>query len=286
MRDLPYAGFYINLDASPDRRAEVESEIARCGLQQRYRRFSGIKGNALGFPKSRLSEAEIGVFSSHAQVLKANADSGMHLHVVEDDAVFSRFTEHALRFALETGIIDQYDILFTDTFVTPDNRQYQYCKRLYDRCVQRDETGNVKAARFEVVQHIAGMNSYIVNRQSAGKVADALMRHLGDGARVPIDIAVRALARKGALRTGSLFPFATGVRLARLLNSTVTGRSRHDTITGVAAWFGRHSFFLDGDMPALCAEAERLLKTPGNDLHHRLLAHILSFSLTEKYRPY
>jgi len=63
-------------------------------------------------------------------------------------------------------------------------------------------------------------------------------------------------------------------------------RTHHHDLTSIAAWLGRNSFFVDCDMQALVADAERLLPIPDNDLHRRLLARILSFSLTDKYRPY
>ena len=43
-------GFYINLDRSPDRRAHMETELARHNLQDRYNRFAGTDGNVLGLP--------------------------------------------------------------------------------------------------------------------------------------------------------------------------------------------------------------------------------------------
>ena len=283
---MPYAGFYINLDDSADRRAEIEVEIARFGLQQRYRRFAAIKGNALGFPNPKLLDAEIGCFTSHCLLLQANIGADTHLHVVEDDVVFSRFTDYALRWAIEKGTIDQLDVLFTDTFITPLNNEYRFCKELYDRSFDRDDAGNIRRVRPRVVKHIAGTSSYLVNRGSIGKLVDVLMRILKAGARTPLDITLRGLADKGVLRTGALFPFVTSVRLPRLLDTTLAGRTHHHDLTSIAAWLGRNSFFVDCDMQALVADAERLLPIPDNDLHCRLLARILSFSLTDKYRPY
>jgi len=282
---MSYVGFYINLDASLDRREEIEAEIARFRLQDRYRRFPAVRGNAPEFPNPHLSPAEIGCFASHCFLLKENAATGSHLHVIEDDTVFSRFTEQGLRWAIETGVIDRYDILFTDTFVTPMNGEYQYCKGLYDRCVRRDTEGRITGTRLDIVKHIAGTNSYIVNANSIGKVAELLQRNLNAGAKKPLDLAFRIWAENSVLRTGALFPFVTGVRLDRTLDTSVDGRPRDD-LTSIAAWLGRHSFFVDCDRQALYAEARRLLPVPLNDPHHDLLAHILSFSLTDKYRPY
>src|SRR5258708_15667754 len=84
-----YRGFYINLDRSPERRGEVEAQLKRFGLEHRYRRFPAADGNVLNVPNPRLTNAEIGCFTSHYLVLKENLDSRTHLHIVEDDVVFS-----------------------------------------------------------------------------------------------------------------------------------------------------------------------------------------------------
>lgn len=282
---MTYAGFYINLDDSVARRAEVEGEIARYGLQDRYRRFPAVKGNALGFPNPRLSDSEIGVFTSHYQLLKDNAAAATHLHILEDDVVFSRFTEYALRWVIESRAIDEYDIIFTDTFVALRNFDYQYCKALYERRVKRDTSGKIATVRFKIVKHVAGMNSYIVNRRSIAKLIDFYARKLFQGPSLPVDLAIRNAAEKGELRTGVLFPFATSVRLERTIDTTVIGR-RQNAATVAAAWLGRHSFFVDSDIKALQAHAERLLQLPTNDAHHELLARVLAFSLTNQFRQY
>ena len=44
------AGFYINLDRATDRRKEMEAQLAKFGLADRYQRFSASDGNSLNFP--------------------------------------------------------------------------------------------------------------------------------------------------------------------------------------------------------------------------------------------
>lgn len=282
---MSYAGFYINLDDSGDRRAEAEAEFARFGMSHRYRRFPAIRGNALGFPNPHLTESEIGCFTSHCLVLKENLAAAKHLHVVEDDVLFSRFTAESIRCVIETGIVDQFDILFTDTLVAPINGEYQYCKGLYDRSIDRDEAGAATAVRPQVIKFIAGTNSYIVNRNSVGKIVDILLRSLEAGATYPIDLMIRYLTDKRVLRVGALFPFVTSVRLAHTINPTIGGRRQHD-LTAVAAWLGRQSFFVDCDIRALQAQAEQMLPIPVDDPRHNVLARVLAFTLTDKFQPH
>jgi GR25 family glycosyltransferase involved in LPS biosynthesis len=282
---VTYTGFYINLDDSADRRAEIEAELARFGLQGRYRRFSGARGNVLGFSNPRLSDSEIGCFTSHYLLLKDSIDLGAHIHVLEDDVVLSRFTENALHWVIKSGTLDQFDVIFTDTFVTPLNLEYRYCKELYDRSVDYDDRGIIADVRLSVVKHIAGTSSYIVNRNSIPKLLGLCEQELKYGAAWPLDLTIRTWTDGAKLRTGALFPFTTSVRLDRTLNTTLPGRRQND-LTIAAAWLGRHSFFVERDISALRAEADRLLELPSGDPHHQLLAHILAFSLTNAFQEF
>jgi GR25 family glycosyltransferase involved in LPS biosynthesis len=279
-----YSCFYINLDESVDRKSEMEAEFFRLKLSARYARFAAAKGNKFRFPNPSLSESEIGCFTSHCLVLKDNIDSRKHLHIVEDDVVMCPSTEYVIRWAIESGTIEQYDILFTDTFVAPINREYQQLKSIYDQSINRDAFGAVTMIWPHIIAFQAGMNSYLVNRNSIRKLIDLYMGRLGAGTKYPVDLAVKEMTQ-GALRTGTLFPFTTSVRLARIVSTTMVGRQQHD-LTATAGWLGRHSFFVGSDAKALKSEAERLLSIPADDQHHQLLSHILSFSLTDKYRPY
>ena len=282
---MSYAGFYINLDRSTDRRAEIEGEIARYGLTDRYRRFSAADGNVLGFPNPHLSSAEMGCFTSHLLLLQENIGSPLHLHIVEDDAIFSRFTAPVVELMAGSDGIEQYDVLFTETFITPLNLDFKKCKEMYDSGVERDPAGAVMNVRPSIINHVAGTSSYIVNRRSIEKLADHFMRVLKGGAPVNIDLIIREATRENIIRSGCIFPFVTSIRLDGVTNNTISGR-KHDTLTEVLAGMGRYSFFVDCDHRALCECAARLLPLPEGDMHNRLLGHLLAFSVTDKFHPF
>jgi GR25 family glycosyltransferase involved in LPS biosynthesis len=282
---VSYAGFYINLDRSLARRAEIEAEISGRGLAHLYRRFPAADGNVLGFPNPHLSSAEIGCFTSHVLLLKQNLPAQSHLHIVEDDAVFSRFTAETVRAVTASAEFEGFDILFTESYVATQNRNYQQCKALYDSSVTRDAAGRVTDVRTTIIGYVAGMSSYIVNYRSVPKLLDIFMRELANGTPNPIDLVIREEIRKGAIRVGCLFPFVTTIRLAAVTDNTITDREQ-DLLTQMAANLARYSFFVDCDHDALGTQARQLLPLPEADPHHRLLGHILAFSITEQFRPY
>jgi GR25 family glycosyltransferase involved in LPS biosynthesis len=282
---VSYSGFYINLDRSTDRRAEIEGEIARFGLTGRYRRFAAADGNILGFPNPRLSKSEIGCFTSHLQLLQLNIGSPEHLHIVEDDAIFSRFTAPVVELIANSTDIEQYDILFTESFITPLNLDFKTCKEMFDAGIERDAAGTVTNVRPSVINHVAGTSSYIVNRRSIEKLADYFLKVLKNGAPANIDLIIREATRENAIRSGCIFPFVTSIRLDGVTNNTISGRS-HDALTEVLAGLGRYSFFVDCDHRALCERAASLLPLPESDAHNRLLGHLLAFSVTDKFHPF
>jgi hypothetical protein len=49
----PYHGLYINLDRSPERRRNMEDQLAACGLSDIYARFPAVDGKTVPFRKAR-----------------------------------------------------------------------------------------------------------------------------------------------------------------------------------------------------------------------------------------
>jgi GR25 family glycosyltransferase involved in LPS biosynthesis len=282
---VTYTGFYINLDRSTGRRTEIEGEISRYGLSHLYRRFPAADGNILNFPNPHLSNSEIGCFTSHLLLLQQNMASVTHLHVVEDDAVFSRFTGEILNVVSASDTIDQHDILFTETFITPLNLDYKACKEIYDKSIDRDAVGRVTQVRPSIINFVAGTSSYLVNRRSIPKLVELFSQVLKSGAPVNVDLVIREAAKAGKIRVGCIFPFVTTIKLEGVTDNTIHGRT-HDSLTEVLAGLGRGSFFVDCDRKALAERAERLLPLPNGDDHLRLLGHLLAFSLTDKFHPY
>src|ERR1700748_3472098 len=110
---MDYQGFFINLDRSPQRRAEIEAHLAQFGLEKAYRRFPAAEGNSLHLPNPgpKLLAGEIGCFISHYLLLKENLGQTKPLHVVEDDVQFSRYTAPVIQSLMTGGSLAHYDII-------------------------------------------------------------------------------------------------------------------------------------------------------------------------------
>jgi len=289
----PYAAFYINLDRSSDRRNQIENEIVRHGHGHIYKRFSAADGNLFKLPNQGLTPGEMGCLLSHLFLLQQRLDSDAHVHVVEDDAVFSRFTVPTIAAAVQTGMIDHFDVLFTDSFVQPASREYREYKQLFDRSVERDASGTVVRVHPTIVNYHSATASYIVNRRSIPKLIDLLVRSLAGGATIPIDLAIRNAAAKGEIRIGCLFPFVTTFRIDGIVENTIDRRP-NDLLSRLLLQLGRHSFFVDCHHRALCELAHGLLLHPdprpepasGDDPHKRLLDQIIAFCASELFVPH
>lgn len=291
----PYTGSYINLDRSAERRAQIEAEFAAFGLEDRYQRFAAAEGNALAFPNPGLSAGEIGCFTSHLLLLKQNLATQTHLHVVEDDAMFSCFTAPMIETIVASDAFDRYDIVFTDSTITPTRGEYAHYHALYDACVDRDAAGNVVRVHPQIVDHYVGATtSYMVNRRSIPKLVELFTEELAKGATAPIDLFIRKMARDGSLRVGSLFPFATTLRIENVLNNTIGGR-RNNLLSRIAVCLGRISFFVGCDHRALQACTMQLFPDParpqkqalqGSAAHRAILEDILAFCASDKFVQY
>ncbi|MDR3449006.1 MAG: glycosyltransferase family 25 protein [Alphaproteobacteria bacterium] len=283
-----YSGFFINLDRSSERRTEIEAELARHGLTGRYTRFAAAEGNPLGFPNPHnLSPGVMGCFTSHYQLLKQNLDSDKHLHVIEDDVVFAACTERVVRWAISTGVLDACDILYTDVTVPLRNEVYKMYKASYDKAVKRDAEGKIASVAFEILdirnRPYAATSSFLVNRKSIRKLHDIFEGELTRGTGNPIDLVIRDRNHRGELKIGCIFPFVTSIRLNKNFSSTIDFNP--DREPELAVDIARAMFFVESDWAACQDYLDRYAPLPPpEDKLAQMLTHLLSHSLTDKYR--
>jgi hypothetical protein len=81
---------------------------------------------------------------------------------------------------------------------------------------------------------------------------------------------------------GCVFPFVTSLRPESGGATTIAGR--HDELSVFANNAVRQSFFIDAELSRCRDEVSRRLAPPAGDIHHQLLADVLGFCLTDKYR--
>jgi GR25 family glycosyltransferase involved in LPS biosynthesis len=283
-----YAGFFVNLDRSTQRRAETEAELAQHGLLTRYERFAAAEGNVLNVPNPHhLSAGVIGCYTSHYLLLGQNLDSAKHLHVVEDEVLFAACAQQVMNWTIASGYLDHYDIVFTDISVPLRNEIHKLYKHAYDKAVKRNEQGGIESVAFDVLnvrdRTYASTGSFLVNRNSIRKVHDVLAADLLNGPTNPVDIILREKNYQGVLKVGCIFPFVTSVRLGNSFSSTIDARL--DREPELAVDIARMMFFIDSDWDKCQAYLDRYAPLPPEqDRLAAMLGHLLTYSLTDKYR--
>lgn len=121
----------------------MEEHLATLGLTDRYTRFPAIDENSLPGDPGRLSAGEAACFLSHARVLKAASRTGDAVHVLEDDAYLSPCSVPILDDLCESKVMDNVDLLFTETYVPLSLDILRRYKKLFDQSVRKNASGIV-----------------------------------------------------------------------------------------------------------------------------------------------
>src|SRR5262245_60197350 len=253
-------GWFINLERCPDRRASIEVELERCGLP--YKRFAAIDG----------SDGQRACFQSHLSVLQQ--DRGEPIHVLEDDAILSGYTKAVVEYVVSSGVLDKFDLVHTETLVSPEVMELRELRQSFDKHVQ--------AGTFEVrditTTYQACMTSYLVG-SGRERLMAALERHAVMCA-LPIDLFIRQEARAGRLKVGCVFPFATSCRYDQ--PTSMAGRpSDNASHSKRAIDLLRYSFFVDRDF-ARTADFVAALRAK-RDPHQEIIEAVLGFMTSDKF---
>ena len=279
---MAYAGYYINLDRSTDRRVAMETQLGRLGVADRYRRFAAVDGEARGAGSTSLSTGEAGCFASHFRLLRQNRGSAAHLHVIEDDVILAGCAARVMDQIVASPTIEDHDLLFTDMALPVD---FAFCRDIrirYQRQIKRGSDGAATTIAMSLLPYIACTPSYLVNRRSIGRICDILEHELEQGPKAPIDVVIRCRVAEGHLRAKCLFPFITSVMPGRF-DSTVL-RGARDGLSDLVVDLVRHSFFVDCDRAATLALAERLLADNEADFHGRMFALAFGFMTSDAFQ--
>jgi GR25 family glycosyltransferase involved in LPS biosynthesis len=275
---MDYLGYYINLDRSTDRRAAMEAQLARLIPPALYLRFPAIEGNPRGIAGTGLTDAEIGCLMSHYMLLHQHRDGANHLHIIEDDTVLASRIAHFIDQLIATGVLDDHDILFTSTVLSEKLDLfagfYQQIQQAWHTNIDRAADGTALAVRFGSVPYLAGMESYLVNRRSIGKICDLITQRLRDGAWQPIDLMLRDAAERGELRAQCLFPFITSVLPGAFASTRAPADNKQRSVFAMELL--RHSFFVECNREAALALTEQLLPMSHAGLHARIAAFVAS----------
>ncbi|HZC17497.1 MAG TPA: hypothetical protein VE309_12115 [Caulobacteraceae bacterium] len=224
---MSWTGYYINLDRSEARRREIETELANRGLIERYERFPGVDGQSVDRHPELPHRGAVGCCLSHLDILRGHTGRGDWLHILEDDALISRFTEPMIATLVSGPEFTGYDLIFTNVAFTGAFAWMNLTRKVFDNAVETDGSGNVTSIKSFTVLPLQDTDfklttSYLVNPRSVDRVASLLAEHLTPERFDHIDTLYTKMSRAGDLSIGCTIPFSTAPRLA--MSSTVRER--------------------------------------------------------------
>ncbi|MDB5859296.1 MAG: hypothetical protein JWQ76_2985 [Ramlibacter sp.] len=223
------AGYYINLDRSPERAAFMDAQLARLGLGQVVVRHAAVDGARLPpAPASPLLPGERGCFLSHLQLLERAAPEAFTL-VLEDDAELSDQLPELVGKAIN-GPLDGVDVAFLECqpHFTP-----AHVAALWDvacRLLPAAPGAPRRAAGVELLDAARffkwGTSAYLVSPAGRGKLLAMLHGWLREGPLLPVDRCYERALVAGELRGVITVPFLATTGLQWHGQSTIgnTGR--------------------------------------------------------------
>jgi GR25 family glycosyltransferase involved in LPS biosynthesis len=288
---MDFTGRYINMASSAERRVQMEAQFAGLGCAPRYTRFNAVDGRSIANAQSPLSAAELGCFMSHYHCIVEGAGD-RHVHVIEDDVVFSAQTVPLLDVTTDE-VMDQCDILFTDIFV-PLNMNaifnlmeyYRASGVIAVRHVPPDQRapGCIVYANIRPIE-FAGATSYLVNKNSRNKIRRLLDREMDQGPNHPIDMTIRKLVNAGELTALCTLPFLTSIRPDSIVNTTMAERGQ-DKASEIAFFLLRSYFFVGKDEAYLKATVDELASGLADPDFMDTILGAFRFMFSEKFRQF
>jgi GR25 family glycosyltransferase involved in LPS biosynthesis len=284
---LPYAGYYINLERSASRRASVEGQLRALGLERTYSRFAAVEGRDAAGVAGSIASGEYGCFASHAQLLSAAAVGTRHVHVLEDDVLLSPELPLLIGTLVTRGALDSFDLIFTDTFVPLDPPHIRFYEQAYRG---REPLGRQPALLQEAtVIDLKGVywactSSYVAAQRSLKRIAALLNDALRAGPSEPVDIYLRHLVNNGELKAAVCLPFVTSIDLALDLDTTISRGAVGPDLTRLACNIVRHSYFVRPDLEAIRRITEQFFPVGVRTARGETIARMLEFAVFGEYR--
>jgi hypothetical protein len=274
-----YRGYYINLERNEARRTRLESNLAQCGVADKYTRVPATDGRTLGTQyQSKLKPGELGLWLTHERILQDNPKDQLHLHIIEDDAVLPDDAAQSLRPVVATadaGLPD-WDLLFTEVLLPFDSP-------IFDEIVKAKQKYDLsKQLSFYPLKRFpfSCMSSIFVKAASVAKLRAAIEGRWHDGP--PIDNYIRALIYQGALTAYLTLPFCTTLS-PQMNDSDIQGMV--DLSQRVANVY-RRAAFKDADIQSLQSELKTLTEGSSVSGLSQLYIDVLRFRLSDKFMSF
>ena len=231
--------YFINLDRAEGRRASItQSFEENKRLDCRLIRFPAITADFVrreSIP-GNLRPNEKACFLSHRAVIEENLKSPDPFMILEDDAVFGKYTFDTLNNLIKSAKNLDWDILFTDICIPMPTTMIELV-RLKN---QLSKEGEVTVLDL---QHLifAGSTAYVVNPRSTERLLDVLYQE--ECLDIPYDLFLRKLIGEKKIRGKAVFPFITS-----LSNYADESQVQNDELAGADLVWNtfRKMIWLDG----------------------------------------
>lgn len=291
---MEYKGYYINLDKSKERRQILEKQLSKYNLLSRYDRYPAAAGNVLNVNAPKISPGAVGCYTSHYLLLKslAQESSSTHIHIIEDDVLLSPLVGSAINWVIESGVIDQWDLIYTDMWLPPFVPQVHELNILFDRCTSRNRAGIVESVKGYTMLNLkdrqfAGSVSYIVNRNSIPKISNLLAEGMQSELTSPIDIFYRKKIWGGEITAACLFPFVTTVDVLQNYQSNISNiddANRQKSI--LSSSILRNMYFIESNPEQLMRLVKKHLNGDSQDLRGQIIAKLFQFTTSSQFRSF
>ena len=233
--------FYINLDASTQRKSFIEENFAKyrkahwsldriSAVDAKYVHSHAVPGS--------IRDAEKACFLSHKKAILQNLDNDENIFILEDDAMFGRRTCDSIENMLNGARELEWDIIFTD-LVIPNIATMANLLILRQKLVAQNRVQLLNPKNLIY----AGATAYIINKKSKRKIHH-LLESL-NSLDIPYDLFLRRLISKSNISGYVIFPFVTSLSEFSELSNIQTPATRDDNLI----WdLYRKMVWLEGDI--------------------------------------
>jgi GR25 family glycosyltransferase involved in LPS biosynthesis len=181
-----YRGVFLNLERSVNRRESLVRHLEEIGASSRYERFEAVDGREVQDQyHTKLDAGNLGLWLTHEKLLHTiGASATAHLHIIEDDVVFSRSAGAAIEGALRfmDSQYPNWDLLFTDVFVQPGTHYFDIFRQQVEKFPQTKCYEIMDLSRIP----FACTSSMIVRKSSVPKYANLILGKWTEGLAIDI----------------------------------------------------------------------------------------------------
>lgn len=221
-------GRFINLDRSAERRAQMESELHRVGVDW-IERFSAVDGAKLTIPAGcAISAGELACFRSHLEIIETSPPDSFTC-ILEDDVELSEDLPSFINESQMAGL-SEYDLVLIDCQPNWGSvaliRLWQSLSRhLRDPRSLNDWSAPRRVSGVDIMDaatlYCWGTQAYVVTPRGHRSLPVLFRDCLDKGPPGPIDILLAHAMQQGRIKGALLVPFLATPRLASHGQTTI-----------------------------------------------------------------